>query len=98
MELLQLAVRVGDGGGVVSQWLDGGVQGEGELSHGPVEFCDRLGDVCRGELGVQVGEPRLRGIGVKIGQAYGGGGSGGCGRGLLYLGRWWGMPWGCHAC
>ena len=72
-ELLQSPVRVGDGGGVVRQRLDGGGQGERELSHGPVEFCDRLGDVCRGELGIQVGEPRLRGIGVKIGQAYGGG-------------------------
>jgi hypothetical protein len=63
-----------------------------------VEFCDRLGDVCRGELRIQVGEPGQRGIGVKIRQADGGGGSGGCGLGLLLVGRWCVMPWGCHAC
>ncbi len=66
-ELLQSPVRVGDGGGVLCQWLDGGGQGERELSYGPVEFRDRQGDVCRGELRIQVGEPALRGISVKVG-------------------------------
>ncbi len=49
------------------EWVDGGSQREGKFSHSPVEFCDRLGDVCRGKLGIQVGEPTLRGISVKIG-------------------------------
>ncbi len=66
-ELLQLLVRVGDGGGVSRQRVDGGGQREGELRHGPVEFRDRLGDVCRGKGGIQAVEPTLRGIGVKIG-------------------------------
>ncbi|MFN9943184.1 MAG: hypothetical protein ACK56I_27315, partial [bacterium] len=44
-ELLQLPVRVGDGGGVARQRADRGGQGERELRHGPVEFRDRLGDV-----------------------------------------------------
>jgi hypothetical protein len=47
-----------------------------------VEFRNRLGDVCRGKGGIQTVEPTLRGIGVKIGQADGGGSSG---RGLLLL-------------
>ena len=66
-KLLQSPVRFGDGGGVARQRVDGGGQGEGELSHGLVEFCDRLGDVCRGKLRIQVGEPTLRGISVKVG-------------------------------
>jgi hypothetical protein len=82
-ELLQLLVRVGDGGGVARQRADGRGQREGKFRHGPVEFRDRLGDVCRGEGGIQTVEPTLRGIGVKIGKADGGSGSGG--RGLLLL-------------
>ncbi|MFN9999521.1 MAG: hypothetical protein ACK559_00195, partial [bacterium] len=66
-ELLQSPVRVGDGGGVARQRADRGGQREGELSHGPVEFRDRLGDVCSGKLGIQIGEPTLRGIRVKFG-------------------------------
>jgi hypothetical protein len=48
-EILQLLVRVGDGGGVVHKRADGRGQREGKLRHGPVEFCNRLGDVCRGK-------------------------------------------------
>jgi hypothetical protein len=83
-ELLQLLVRVGDGGGVAHQRADDRGQGEGKLRHGPVEFRNRLGDVCRGKGGIQAVEPALRGIGVKIGLADGGGG-GSSGRGLLLL-------------
>jgi hypothetical protein len=66
-ELLQSPVRVGDDGGVARQRVDGGGQREGEFSHGPVEFRDRLGDVCRGKLRIQVGEPTLQVISVKVG-------------------------------
>jgi hypothetical protein len=66
-ELLQLPVRVGDGGGVSRQRVDGGDQREGQLRHGPVEFRDRLGDVCRGKGGIEEVEPTMRRIGVKIG-------------------------------
>jgi hypothetical protein len=66
-ELLQLPVRVGDGGGVARQWADGGDQREGQLRHGPVEFCDRLGDVCRGEGGIKAIEPTMWGIGMNVG-------------------------------
>ena len=58
-ELLQLLVRVGDGGGVPQQQADGGDQREGQLRHGPVEFYDRLGDVCRGKGGIEAVEPAL---------------------------------------
>ncbi len=63
-ELLQVFVRVGDGGGVPQQRADGGDQREGQLRHGTVEFCDGLSDVCRGEGGIEAVEPALRGIGV----------------------------------
>ena len=46
-----------------------------------MEFCDRLGDGCRSKGGIEAVEPTLRGIGVKIGWADGGGGS----RSLLLL-------------
>ncbi len=48
-ELLQLLVRVADGGGIPRQQTDGGDQQERQFSQGPVELCDRLGDVGRGE-------------------------------------------------
>ena len=70
-----------------------GVKEKGSL----VEFCDRLGDVCRGELRIQVSEPTLRGISVKVRQADGDGGSGGRGCGLLLVGGCV-MPWRCHVC
>ncbi len=66
-ELLQLPVRVGDGGGVPRQRADSGNQREGQLRHGPVEYCDRLGDVCCGKGGIEAVELTLRRIGVKIG-------------------------------
>ncbi len=66
-ELLHLLVRVGDGGGVARQRADGGGQREGKFGHGPVEFRFRQGDVCCGKLGIQIVEPTLRRIGVKIG-------------------------------
>jgi hypothetical protein len=50
-ELLQLFVRVADGGGVPGQWVDGGNQRKRQFSQGPVEFCDRLGDVGRWQTG-----------------------------------------------
>jgi hypothetical protein len=45
----------------------------GSLSQGPVEFCDRLGDVGSGKHSVETVEPCLQRIGVEIGQADGGG-------------------------
>ncbi len=43
-ELLQLLVRVADGGGIPGQGADGGDQRKRQFSQGPVEFRDRLGD------------------------------------------------------
>ncbi len=56
-ELLQLLVRVADGGGIPEQRADGGDQRKWQFSQGPVEFCDRLGDFGGGEHGVEAVEP-----------------------------------------
>ncbi len=42
-ELLQLLVRVTDGGGIPGQRADGGDQRKRQFSQGPMEFCNRLG-------------------------------------------------------
>jgi hypothetical protein len=81
-ELLQLFVRVVDSGGVPGQRADGGDQRERQFSQGPVEFCDRLGDVGGGEHSVEAVEPCLWRIGIEVAQADGGGG------GLLLLILW----------
>ncbi len=81
----QLFVRVADGGGVPGQRADGCDQRKRQFSQGPVEFCDRLGDVGGGKHGVEAVELCLGRIGVEVGQADGGGG-----RRLLLLILW------CH--
>ncbi len=53
-KLLQLFVRVADGGGVPGQRADGGDQRKRQFSQGPVvEFCDWLGDFGGSEHGVE---------------------------------------------
>ncbi len=73
-ELLQLLVWVADGGGVSGQRADGGDQQKWQFSQGPVELCNRMGDVGSGECRVETIEPRLQRIGVEIWQADGGSG------------------------
>ncbi len=88
-------------GSATAVGLDGGVDGERELCHGPVELGQGLCDVGVGELRVQDREPGLRGISVKIRQVDGGGGSsgsGGRGSGLLLISGWRKVSGRRHVC
>jgi hypothetical protein len=75
-DVLQLPVRVAIEGRVSAQRADGVDQREWELGQCVVKFCERRCDPAGREHSVEAEKPRLRRVGVELGQVDVGGGGG----------------------